>query len=114
MSAVIESGILASRTGAARLVHDALLDLGTGTGTLARGFARRGCTVTGLDAATTLIAAPGVHAAVPGRLSRAGLSPSTTPATITPNSATMRCAPKASTSAPIGSEASGDIDHVIM
>lgn len=26
-----------------------VLDLGTGTGTLARGFARRGCTVTGLD-----------------------------------------------------------------
>src|SRR5215213_4575476 len=28
-----------------------VLDLGTGTGTLARGFARRGCTVTGLDPA---------------------------------------------------------------
>ncbi len=30
-----------------------ILDLGTGTGTLARGFAQRGCTVTGLDPATT-------------------------------------------------------------
>ncbi|MFI5352650.1 MAG: SAM-dependent methyltransferase, partial [Candidatus Binatales bacterium] len=26
-----------------------ILDLGTGTGTLGRGFARRGCDVTGLD-----------------------------------------------------------------
>ncbi|MBI3245724.1 MAG: class I SAM-dependent methyltransferase [Deltaproteobacteria bacterium] len=32
-----------------------VLDLGTGTGTLARGFARRGCTVTGLDPSTPLI-----------------------------------------------------------
>lgn len=31
-----------------------LLDLGTGAGTLARGFARRGCTVTGLDPSTAL------------------------------------------------------------
>lgn len=31
-----------------------ILDLGTGTGTLARGFAQRGCTVTGLDPATSL------------------------------------------------------------
>jgi SAM-dependent methyltransferase len=33
-----------------------LLDLGTGTGTLARGFALRGCTVTGLDRSPALIA----------------------------------------------------------
>lgn len=32
-----------------------VLDLGTGTGTLARGFARRGCIVTGLDPATLLV-----------------------------------------------------------
>ena len=28
---------------------DSLVDLGTGTGTLARGFAQRGCDVIGLD-----------------------------------------------------------------
>ncbi len=33
-----------------------LLDLGTGTGTLARGFAERGCRVTGLDRSPALIA----------------------------------------------------------
>jgi SAM-dependent methyltransferase len=33
-----------------------VLDLGTGTGTLARGFARRGCEVVGLDRSPTLIA----------------------------------------------------------
>jgi len=33
-----------------------ILDLGTGTGTLARGFARRGALVTGLDRAETLMA----------------------------------------------------------
>jgi SAM-dependent methyltransferase len=33
-----------------------LLDLGTGTGTLARGFATRGCRVTGLDPAPELMA----------------------------------------------------------
>ena len=32
-----------------------LLDLGTGTGTLARGFALRGCRVTGLDPASSLL-----------------------------------------------------------
>ena len=32
-----------------------LLDLGTGTGTLARGFARRGCVVTGLDPSEALL-----------------------------------------------------------
>lgn len=32
-----------------------VLDLGTGTGTLARGFARRGCEVTALDPATKLM-----------------------------------------------------------
>lgn len=32
-----------------------LLDLGTGTGTLARGFARRGCIVTGLDPSEPLL-----------------------------------------------------------
>ncbi len=32
-----------------------VLDLGTGTGTLARGFARRGCKVTALDPATELL-----------------------------------------------------------
>lgn len=32
-----------------------VLDLGTGTGTLARGFARRGCLVTGLDPAVPLL-----------------------------------------------------------
>ncbi|HXG22851.1 MAG TPA: methyltransferase domain-containing protein [Methylomirabilota bacterium] len=32
-----------------------ILDLGTGTGTLARGFARRGCMVTGLDPSTPLL-----------------------------------------------------------
>ncbi|HYA68908.1 MAG TPA: class I SAM-dependent methyltransferase, partial [Acidimicrobiales bacterium] len=33
-----------------------LLDLGTGTGSLARGFARRGCVVTGLDPSEPLLA----------------------------------------------------------
>ncbi|MEE9607683.1 MAG: class I SAM-dependent methyltransferase [Myxococcota bacterium] len=33
-----------------------VVDLGTGTGTLARGFARRGCRVTGVDPATALLA----------------------------------------------------------
>jgi SAM-dependent methyltransferase len=33
-----------------------LLDLGTGTGTLARGFAHLGCNVTGLDPSTALLA----------------------------------------------------------
>lgn len=33
-----------------------VLDLGTGTGTVARGFARRGCRVTGLDRSPTLLA----------------------------------------------------------
>ncbi|MEC5384807.1 class I SAM-dependent methyltransferase [Uliginosibacterium sp. H3] len=33
-----------------------LLDIGTGTGSLARGFARRGCQVTGLDPSTNLTA----------------------------------------------------------
>jgi SAM-dependent methyltransferase len=32
-----------------------LVDLGTGTGTLARGFARRGCRVTGIDIADALL-----------------------------------------------------------
>lgn len=32
-----------------------ILDLGTGTGTLGRGFARRGCAVTGLDPSSDLI-----------------------------------------------------------
>ena len=32
-----------------------VLDLGTGTGTLGRGFARRGCEVTGLDPSTELL-----------------------------------------------------------
>ncbi len=32
-----------------------ILDLGTGTGTLGRGFARRGCDVTGLDPSTELL-----------------------------------------------------------
>jgi len=32
-----------------------VLDLGTGTGTLARGFARRGCAVTGLDPAEAML-----------------------------------------------------------
>jgi SAM-dependent methyltransferase len=32
-----------------------VLDLGTGTGALARGFARRGCTVTGLDVSAALV-----------------------------------------------------------
>ena len=32
-----------------------LVDLGTGTGTLARGFARRGCVVTGIDPAPTML-----------------------------------------------------------
>jgi 2-polyprenyl-3-methyl-5-hydroxy-6-metoxy-1,4-benzoquinol methylase len=33
-----------------------ILDLGTGTGSLARGFARRGCQVIGLDPAEPLLA----------------------------------------------------------
>lgn len=36
-----------------------LLDLGTGTGTLARGFAHRGCRVTGLDPSRELLAEAG-------------------------------------------------------
>ncbi len=50
------------------LPEQRLLDLGTGTGTLARGFARRGCDVTGLDpslpmlkAAQQLNSEPGTH-----------------------------------------------------
>src|SRR4051812_9953133 len=35
---------------------DRVLDLGTGTGTVARGFARRGCDVVGLDPSTLLLA----------------------------------------------------------
>ena len=35
--------------------HDAILDLGTGTGTLARGFALRGCQVTGLDPSQAML-----------------------------------------------------------
>ena len=35
---------------------DRLLDLGTGTGALARGFAARGCTVTGLDPSPAMLA----------------------------------------------------------
>ena len=37
------------------LTGQRLLDLGTGTGTLGRGFARRGCAVTGLDPSDALI-----------------------------------------------------------
>jgi ubiquinone/menaquinone biosynthesis C-methylase UbiE len=33
-----------------------LLDIGTGTGTLARGFALRGCRVTGLDPSSEMLA----------------------------------------------------------
>lgn len=36
-----------------------ILDLGTGTGTLARGFARRGCDVTGVDVAAEQLAQAG-------------------------------------------------------
>jgi SAM-dependent methyltransferase len=32
-----------------------IIDIGTGTGTLARGFARRGCIVTGIDPAPTML-----------------------------------------------------------
>jgi 2-polyprenyl-3-methyl-5-hydroxy-6-metoxy-1,4-benzoquinol methylase len=32
-----------------------ILDLGTGTGTVARGFARRGCRVTAIDPSTSLM-----------------------------------------------------------
>jgi SAM-dependent methyltransferase len=39
------------------LLGQRLLDLGTGTGTLARGFTLRGCTVTGLDPAEPMTAA---------------------------------------------------------
>src|SRR6266446_5158934 len=34
---------------------DRVLDLGTGTGTVARGFARRGCAVTGLDPSRAML-----------------------------------------------------------
>ncbi|MCG8349242.1 MAG: class I SAM-dependent methyltransferase [Chloroflexales bacterium] len=37
------------------LPNDVIVDLGTGTGTLARGFAKRGCYVTGIDVAAPLI-----------------------------------------------------------
>src|SRR5215213_6479413 len=37
------------------LAGQRVLDLGTGTGALARGFARRGCAVTGLDPAAPLL-----------------------------------------------------------
>jgi len=36
-------------------IGDALVDLGTGTGTLARGFAARGCNVTGVDISAQLL-----------------------------------------------------------
>jgi ubiquinone/menaquinone biosynthesis C-methylase UbiE len=47
------------RVFALRAVHagDRVLDLGTGTGTLARGFATRGCDVVGLDRSAELLAA---------------------------------------------------------
>ncbi len=35
--------------------HPRVLDIGTGTGTVARGFALRGCDVTGLDPSESLI-----------------------------------------------------------
>ncbi|MGA8099295.1 MAG: class I SAM-dependent methyltransferase, partial [Candidatus Cybelea sp.] len=35
--------------------NDRVLDLGTGTGTLARGFALRGCDVVGLDRSAALL-----------------------------------------------------------
>jgi SAM-dependent methyltransferase len=38
-----------------------LVDLGTGTGTLARGFARRGCRVVGLDPDARMLAAAQAH-----------------------------------------------------
>lgn len=37
------------------LSGQALVDVGTGTGTLARGFARRGCIVTGIDPAANML-----------------------------------------------------------
>jgi 2-polyprenyl-3-methyl-5-hydroxy-6-metoxy-1,4-benzoquinol methylase len=37
------------------IAEQKLLDLGTGTGTLARGFAMRGCRVTGLDPSAELM-----------------------------------------------------------
>lgn len=37
------------------LADQALVDLGTGTGTLARGFARRGCSVIGIDPAVNML-----------------------------------------------------------
>lgn len=43
-----------------------ILDLGTGTGTLARGFARRGATVTALDIAPEMLAAGAELAAAEG------------------------------------------------
>jgi len=36
-------------------IGDALVDLGTGTGTLASGFAQRGCNVTGLDISAQML-----------------------------------------------------------
>ncbi|AKT43982.1 class I SAM-dependent methyltransferase [Chondromyces crocatus] len=39
------------------LLGQKILDLGTGTGALARGFATRGCSVTGVDIAPSLLAA---------------------------------------------------------
>ncbi len=36
-------------------IEQRVLDLGTGTGSVARGFARRGCRVTGLDPSSALV-----------------------------------------------------------
>jgi hypothetical protein len=54
------------------------------------------------------------HAGLGAALRRAGVSARITRTTTTPKTATEIGAPMWSTSTPIGSEASGDSDHVIM
>ena len=60
--------------------RQSIVDLGTGTGTLARGFARRGCRVSGIDIFEAMLkAARGQHGARDGRVGGGGTPMPTVP-----------------------------------